>query len=677
MMNGPPDVRSSYKDEDVYKLASQLATFNVSNTSSLALPVDDFQAQFTLGAVGDSSSGYLSGYSDLPSSSGAASKSGSGSSSASLRLGSSYGDYKSDAVQWSHIGASRDPNETMGSHYASFSIGSSSSSYSMPGENDSPPLDERSQFSLVNSSYDPSHLGVEFQSEGYPTNGDFLFDSHMDDDLRQHGNGRKHGSRQRAFDMLTSSKEYLQLGDISTQGNSRHDSGSTYPDMFTSTPSKPNHELWLQEATSHLDFESHEMQNKCFALASMIAQRQNVMKGRNGSGTLNGSLSNAVVSGPGICSAVRGKTSSFQVLFSDAAESPQALKVVLIDPNNHPCALKIKQVSSVAYVVRYKPDFVGVYKASITLNGTHVSGSPCTIMVDAQHKYQAVSYVKAVIEGDLMKTFTFSEPWGVCCDTAGVVFISDRGNHTIRVFKPNYVYSHCIGSHGTMPGELNKPAGITCDDQDHVVVADKDNHRIQVFDIQGQVLLAFGEQGHNCHQLNYPWDVATEPQGSILVTDSRKGRVAIFSGDGIFLRDIGADSQILRNPRGICYRSQDDKIITTDMTKHQIIVLDLTPGNSGADTSLSNHPSLIGRKGSNPNELNRPQGITCDQEGNVIVCDSRNCRIQIFDADANYVNHWPVPSPEPSRQAQPAGVAVTPAGNILVVDAELNRVLIY
>ncbi|KAA0203130.1 hypothetical protein HAZT_HAZT003260 [Hyalella azteca] len=447
MMNGPPDVRSSYKDEDVYKLASQLATFNVSNTSSLALPVDDFQAQFTLGAVGDSSSGYLSGYSDLPSSSGAASKSGSGSSSASL--------------------------------------------------------------------------------------------SHMDDDLRQHGNGRKHGSRQRAFDMLTSSKEYLQLGDISTQ------------------------------------------------------------------------------------------------------------------------------------------DFVGVYKASITLNGTHVSGSPCTIMVDAQHKYQAVSYVKAVIEGDLMKTFTFSEPWGVCCDTAGVVFISDRGNHTIRVFKPNYVYSHCIGSHGTMPGELNKPAGITCDDQDHVVVADKDNHRIQVFDIQGQVLLAFGEQGHNCHQLNYPWDVATEPQGSILVTDSRKGRVAIFSGDGIFLRDIGADSQILRNPRGICYRSQDDKIITTDMTKHQIIVLDLTPGNSGADTSLSNHPSLIGRKGSNPNELNRPQGITCDQEGNVIVCDSRNCRIQIFDADANYVNHWPVPSPEPSRQAQPAGVAVTPAGNILVVDAELNRVLIY
>ncbi|KAF2359277.1 Filamin/ABP280 repeat-like, partial [Trinorchestia longiramus] len=681
-MNGQPTSGANYKDEDVFKLASQLATLNVTYAHSSQLgghgPPDALQSQFPIGSF-DNSSGYTSSYQDVTSSSGAISKSASGSSAASLRLGSSYGDYQADVVQWSDVRLPRNSNESRNQN-ANFSSEVFGSSYSYQEDSDSPPLDDRTSFPPQTALFDPSHFQREYQSVNHASK-EYLFENNFDNGPIYSKNYQKECQKKKENGMsslLYGKEEPLSPENTSKQGNFQHSMHSAYPGMLTSTPCKNTQESW-QYRDDDLNFESDEMQNKCYALASMIAQRQTSLISTRNCEPLNASFSKVWVCGPGIHSAVRGKTASFQVMF-DGKDEPaiNALNVTLIDPNNHPCIPKIRQISKMAYSIRYKPDFTGAYKVSVTFNGDHVTGSPCLVQVEAQHKYQADTFVKATILGDQLKSITFSKPWGVCCNSMGYIFVGDRGNHTIRVFKPTFMYSHSIGTHGTLPGELNKPAGITCNVHDHIIVADKDNHRIQVFDFLGQVLLNFGEQGHGGEQLNYPWDVATAPDEAILVTDGRNGRVAIFSKDGAFLRDIGSDDQILRNPRGICYRNQDGKLIMTDMTKDQIVVLDLeNEDHMDHNPAQASHPMLIGRKGSSPSELNRPQGVTCDLEGNVIVCDSRNNRVQIFDVDANYVNHWQIDSPDPARRAQPMGVAASPAGHILVVDAEYNRILVY
>ena len=45
-----------------------------------------------------------------------------------------------------------------------------------------------------------------------------------------------------------------------------------------------------------------------------------------------------------------------------------------------------------------------------------------------------------------------------------------------------------------------------------------------------------------------------------------------------------------------------------------------------------------GTSGTGDGELNRPTGITVDQAGVIYVADWRNDRLQVFDADGNFVN---------------------------------------
>ena len=42
----------------------------------------------------------------------------------------------------------------------------------------------------------------------------------------------------------------------------------------------------------------------------------------------------------------------------------------------------------------------------------------------------------------------------------GNIFVTDIWNHRVQVLNPDLSYSHCFGSKGDKPGELNEPRGI-------------------------------------------------------------------------------------------------------------------------------------------------------------------------------------------------------------------------
>ena len=376
--------------------------------------------------------------------------------------------------------------------------------------------------------------------------------------------------------------------------------------------------------------------------------------------------------GPGLETAVRGRTSTFFILTSKVLSKMFSFKVRVLDPNDYPCTVKLKQVSATKISVRYKPDFLGLHKISVHVNDIPAEGSPLTVESVSEHRYESSGTIKYAFDGDPQQTFKFSKPWGICCNLRGFIFVGDRGHHTIRVFSPNFAYSHAIGTEGSNPGELNKPAGLAVNSLDQLVVADKDNHRIQIFSFQGSVITVFGDQIH------YPWGVAIGPNDSVLVTDRNK-RISMFSMDGTFIRYFGNDSsKMLDSPRGIYYRELDHRIIIADMNKHQIIVMETQETIGGESSPMKEiHPSRIGRPGHNPNELSRPQGLTCDSEGNIIVSDNKNGRMQVFDGDGNYLSHWDIETPKQECQAKPMDVCVTPSGSVLVVDFEYKRVLVY
>ena len=82
----------------------------------------------------------------------------------------------------------------------------------------------------------------------------------------------------------------------------------------------------------------------------------------------------------------------------------------------------------------------------------------------------------------------------------------------------------------------------------------------------------------------------------------------------------------------------------------------------------------IGSEGSAPGQFNRPCGISIDAEGNMIVADTHNHRVQIFTRDGAFVSTFGSHGTAPGQFASPFGVAVTQAGLIAVADRDNHRV---
>jgi sugar lactone lactonase YvrE len=51
-----------------------------------------------------------------------------------------------------------------------------------------------------------------------------------------------------------------------------------------------------------------------------------------------------------------------------------------------------------------------------------------------------------------------------------------------------------------------------------------------------------------------------------------------------------------------------------------------------------------GVKGSQPGQLQLPHGVALDSKGRLLVNDSDNQRVSVFDKDGKFVEMWPYPS---------------------------------
>lgn len=66
------------------------------------------------------------------------------------------------------------------------------------------------------------------------------------------------------------------------------------------------------------------------------------------------------------------------------------------------------------------------------------------------------------------------------------VYISDSGNHTIKVFDRNATHIRNIGRKGQGPGDLLDPEKIAFDSMNNLVVMDSGNRRVQCFNRNGE-----------------------------------------------------------------------------------------------------------------------------------------------------------------------------------------------
>ncbi len=109
----------------------------------------------------------------------------------------------------------------------------------------------------------------------------------------------------------------------------------------------------------------------------------------------------------------------------------------------------------------------------------------------------------------------FNAPTDVAIAGDGSIYVSDGyGNSRVAKFSPKGDFLFDWGKKGDKPSEFDTPHGIAIDSQGRVYVADRSNSRIQVFKSDGTFLYAWKSV-----ELGRPWGLTVGSDGYLYVVD--------------------------------------------------------------------------------------------------------------------------------------------------------------
>jgi sugar lactone lactonase YvrE len=242
----------------------------------------------------------------------------------------------------------------------------------------------------------------------------------------------------------------------------------------------------------------------------------------------------------------------------------------------------------------------------------------------------------------------FNQPRAMAVDGAGLVYVADANNHTIRVITPAGVVTTLAGLAGSTgstdatgnAARFNAPGGIAADGTGTVYVADTNNHTIRKIAPGGIVTTLAGLAGSSgsadgtgsAARFNMPRAVAVDAAGVVYVADSSNRTirritplgvvttVAGLAGSGGFSDGIGSAARF-SGPQGIAVDSTGT-LYVADSSAHTI--RRVTAGN--VVTTIAGCPGCIGAE--NYGRFNQPQSVAVDSRGFIYVADSANNTIR-------------------------------------------------
>jgi DNA-binding beta-propeller fold protein YncE len=218
------------------------------------------------------------------------------------------------------------------------------------------------------------------------------------------------------------------------------------------------------------------------------------------------------------------------------------------------------------------------------------------------------------------------------------------------------------------PNHLAEPMGIAVsDDGNRIYVSDYAQFNVFIFDFQNKKFRKIGDE----EPLQRPVGVALDAEENLYVAEQMKKGVHVFDRSGKSLRFITDPS--IERPGGIAIDRERGRLYVADSghTKsevHSVKMFDLKGRFLG---------SLGKGKGSGEGQFLFPTNLGVDPQGNVYVSDTLNSRVQMFDADGNYVKKFGERGTGWGMFDKPKGVATDSFGNLYVVDSGWSNVQIF
>ncbi len=220
---------------------------------------------------------------------------------------------------------------------------------------------------------------------------------------------------------------------------------------------------------------------------------------------------------------------------------------------------------------------------------------------------------------DLPPGANFGGTSGVAIDSKGRIYVLHRGPMPLMVFDADGKFIRGFGD-----GLFDRPHGLRIDADDNIWATDVAGHVVYKFNPAGRLQMVLGVKGrpgewHDFGHLrlfNEPSEAAVGPAGDIYVLQGHgkaDSRVVKFDRNGQFINSWGGT-------------------------------------------------------GKGPGQFDVPHSIVFDAKGLLHIADRSNSRIQVFDADGNYIRESKHPGP-------PCGLFITPGQDLWLAHGHAGKVM--
>ena len=206
--------------------------------------------------------------------------------------------------------------------------------------------------------------------------------------------------------------------------------------------------------------------------------------------------------------------------------------------------------------------------------------------------------------------------------------------------------------------ELLKPMDVYSNGK-QVYVTDATKLKVFVYDEKdGSLIFTFGKAGNGKGQFAFPYGITADSKGDIYVADTDNNNISIFTSDGkykSYFKPVNKEDAI-NSPSAI--RIFDEKLYVPEIQTGRVKIFDLQ-GNKLFELMIPKEQV----------QLNSPNGVAVDKDGNIVVSDTVNARIVKFDnkgrLSATFNGDGTTTT---SVMTSPRGIMVDKDGTIYVVD---------
>ncbi len=218
---------------------------------------------------------------------------------------------------------------------------------------------------------------------------------------------------------------------------------------------------------------------------------------------------------------------------------------------------------------------------------------------------------------------------------------------------------------GEIETPITSPYGVATDSSGRLYVADTFPGSVHVFDVIKNSYYSFPTG--NTTLISPIGIVIDEKKERIYISDSKAGTVKIF-GDGgrEFVGEIGKEA--LKRPTGLAINEKTSELLVVD-----------TLGATIYRYGLGDHhvKGIFGGSGKEKGKLHYPTNICATRDGDILVSDSLNFRVQVFSSGGRFLRAFGAAGDGPGYFMRPRGVASDSDGNIYVVDGLFDNIQIF